>query len=29
MSQRKIRDPEEYERANYMKILQGYETRVN
>ena len=29
MSQRKIRDPEEYERANYMKILQGYETRAN
>jgi dihydroorotate dehydrogenase (fumarate) len=29
LSHGKIRNPEEYERANYIKILQGYETQVS
>jgi dihydroorotate dehydrogenase (fumarate) len=29
LSQSKIGNPEDYERANYIKILQGYDTRLN
>lgn len=29
LSQGKIRNPEEYERAKYIKILQSYDTRVS
>jgi hypothetical protein len=27
--QAKARNPEDYERANYIKVLQGYEARVS